>query len=99
VGSEVQVLSNRKNIYLFSLKKRARKNPETVVVSGLSGAISFLVAQYGPSGDNGFDQTPIKPSIYGTCAHFSSKDQKQNRIIYRNPPLRYNGIAKEDFHI
>ena len=33
---------------------------------------------YGPSGDNGFDQTTTKPSIYGTCAHFSSEDQKKN---------------------
>ena len=27
-----------------------RKNPETVVVSGFSGAISFLVAQHGCGG-------------------------------------------------
>jgi len=47
VGSEVQVLSNRKNIFLFSLKKWARKNPETIVVSGFFGDISILVAQYG----------------------------------------------------
>ena len=31
----------------------------------------------GPSGDNGFDYTPKKSSIYGTCAHFSSKDHKK----------------------
>ena len=32
----------------------------------------------GPSGDNGFDQTTRKASIYGTCAHFSSIDHKKN---------------------
>ena len=31
----------------------------------------------GPSGDNGFDQTPTKSNIYGTCAHFSSTDQNE----------------------
>ena len=31
----------------------------------------------GPSGDNGFDQTPTKSSIYGTCAHSSSMDHKK----------------------
>lgn len=30
----------------------------------------------GPTGDNGFDQTTIKSSVHGACAHFSSKDQK-----------------------
>jgi len=65
------------------LKIGVRKSPETVVVSGFSGAISFLVAQHGPSGDNGFDQTTTKPSIYGTCAHFSSMDHK--KITGGNP--------------
>jgi len=31
----------------------------------------------GPSGDNGFEQTTTKSSVYGTCAHFSSMDQKK----------------------
>jgi len=44
--SVVQVLSTKKNIFLFALENWARKNPETVVVSGFSGAISFLVAQH-----------------------------------------------------
>jgi len=60
VGSEVQVLSTRKNIYLFSLKKWARKNPETVVVSGFFGAISILVAQYGQAVNNAFEQAQLK---------------------------------------
>ena len=29
-----------------------------------------LLKHYGPSGDNGFDQTTTKSSIYGTCAFF-----------------------------
>ena len=46
-GSVVQVLSTKKNIFLFALENLGTKNPETVVVSGFSGAISFLVAQHG----------------------------------------------------
>ncbi len=52
---------------------------------------------YGPTGDNGFDRTTKKSSVIGTCAHFSSMTRIENRIIYRNPPSQYNGIAKEDF--
>ena len=33
--------------------------------------------RYGPSGDNGFEQTPIKSSIYGPCAHFFSMEHKK----------------------
>ena len=51
----------------------------------------------GPSGDNGFDQTITKSSIYGICAHFSSEDQMQNRIFYRTPLSRYNMAVKEEF--
>ena len=36
---------------------------------------------FGPSGDNGFDQTARKSSIYGTCAHFSSQGPKR-KIAY-----------------
>ncbi len=32
--------------------------------------------RYGPSGDNGFDQTTKTSSIYGTCAHSASEDRK-----------------------
>jgi hypothetical protein len=42
---------------------------------------------YGPSGDNGFDQTTTKSSIYGTCAHFSSMDQKQAGLICLLPKI------------
>ena len=41
------------------------------------GGASFLHNPSGPSGDNGFDQTPIKSSVYGTCAHSSSKDHTE----------------------
>ena len=49
-GSVVQVLSTKKNIFLFALENWGTKNPETVVASGFSGAISFLVAQHGCGG-------------------------------------------------
>ena len=45
-GAVVQVLRAKKNIFLFALENRGTKNPETVVVSGFSGAISFWVAQH-----------------------------------------------------
>ena len=38
---------------------------------------------FGPSGDNGFDQTPKKSSIYGTCAHFSSTNHNEKSPITR----------------
>jgi hypothetical protein len=34
-------------IFFLHLKKWARKNPETVAVSGFSGKLSFSLAQYG----------------------------------------------------
>jgi hypothetical protein len=34
-------------IFFLHLKKRTRKSPETAAVSGLSGKLSFLLAQYG----------------------------------------------------
>jgi hypothetical protein len=40
----------QENIFFLHFKKRARKNPETVVVTGFFGAISFLLAQYGCGG-------------------------------------------------
>ena len=36
------------------------KNPETVVVSGFSGAISILVAQYGRATNNALEQAQLK---------------------------------------
>lgn len=49
-GSVVQVLSTKKNIFLFALENRSTKKPRNRVVSGFSGAISFLVAQHGRGG-------------------------------------------------
>ncbi|MEA5038830.1 MAG: hypothetical protein VB086_03225, partial [Clostridiaceae bacterium] len=37
-------------IFFLHLKKQARKSPETIAVSGLSGKLSFLLAQYGCGG-------------------------------------------------
>jgi NADPH-dependent curcumin reductase CurA len=42
------------------LKIGARKSPETVVVSGFSGAISFLVAQHGQAVNNALEQAHFK---------------------------------------
>ena len=32
---------------------------------------------FGAGGDDGFDETPTKSSVYGTCAHSSSMDQNE----------------------
>ena len=51
--NEVQIRSNTSltgvGIYFSHLLIRVRKNPETVVVSGFSGDVSKLVANYGIS--------------------------------------------------
>ena len=43
-------------------KKRgnARKTPEIVRFRGFEAMISFLASQYGPGGNNGFEDTLIK---------------------------------------
>ena len=59
VGSS-SPLNKEKTSFCLHLKIGAQKKPETVVASGFSGAISFLVAQHGPDGNNGFEDTLIK---------------------------------------
>ena len=48
-------LKPKKYLLIFT-QKMGTKNPETVVVSGFSGAISILVAQYGHRNNNAFEQ-------------------------------------------
>lgn len=64
-------------------RRRSPGNPE--VVEGLHNEKTPTPKRvsefFGPSGDNGFDQTPTKLSIYGPCAHFSSRDQNEKSHV------------------
>jgi len=79
--SVVQVLRAKKNIFLFAPRNWGTKKNRNHCGIGVFRCNIFLVAQHGPTGNNGFDQTPIKSSVYGTCAHSSSTDQKQDGLI------------------